>query len=202
MRHWIWASGCFSLLTACGDGLVSGDYPGEPLVDIVGEVLHERPIGVDVDHPMISLFWRDDAGGVQVEQSGQVDTHFPARYVLSLYLPPFSGVIQPQTGLQGAEGAIGVLLLYQDNDNDGQWDPENDNVIGASDRAIAWFNEEIPDIEPQQYIQSPSDCLPAAPEELPLHTIHADLQVADFCSIVPDLDCNGRRDDWPGLCDT
>ena len=121
MSLWISLSG-FSFLLGCGSGLVGLDYRGEALVNIVGEVLHDTPIGIDVDKPAIGLFWRRSDGTISAEQSVAVDTNFPARYVLQVFLPPVDGVLQPLETYGGVDGALGILLLYQDNGDNGAWD--------------------------------------------------------------------------------
>ena len=202
MRAWIWVSGCFSL-TGCGDGLVSGDYQGDPLVTIIGEVLHDTPMTIEVDHPVIGLFWRDVTGQLQAEQSGSVDTHFPARYSMSLFLPPVAGVLQPQPVFSGVEGALGLLMLYQDENEDGQWAQTADPVIGVSHTLIAWFSSqpEGMDLAIHHYVSPLPPCDQGQAEDAPSFlTLHADLLVDETCMVMPDLDCDPVTNDWPEIC--
>ena len=206
MSLWISLSG-FSFLVGCGSGLVGLDYRGEALVSIVGEVLHDTPIGIDVDKPAIGLFWRRSDGTISAEQSVVVDTNFPARYVLQVFLPPVDGVLQPLAAYGGVDGALGILLLYQDNGDNGAWDAGEDPLLGANTGFIGWFDEAPPDetLEARRYLNVPSACRrppqnPEVPDDAPEGQLHQDLVVGEVCSMLLEVDCDTSTSDWPELC--
>ena len=206
MPLWISLSG-FSFLLGCDAGLVGLDYQGEPLVRIVGEVLHDTPIGIEVDEPAIGLFWRRADGAISAEQSVAVDTNFPARFSLEVYLPPVAGVLQPLEAYDGAEGALGILLLYQDNGANGVWDAGADPLLGASTGFVGWFNEqpEGDDLETHTYLNVASACRrpptdPGKPDDAPTGQLHQDLVVGEVCSMLLEVDCDEATNDWPDLC--
>ena len=183
------------------------DYQGEPIVTILGEVLHDTPIGIDVDKPAIGLFWREADGSISAEQSVAVATHFPARFVLDVYLPPVEGVLQPLQAYGDAEGALGILLLYQDNGANGVWDAGADPILGANTGFIGWFNEqpEGKDLETHAYVNVASACRrppqdPSVPEDAREGTLHQDLVVGEVCSMLLEVDCDESTSDWPDLC--
>lgn len=201
MRPLILAFGC-SNLCGCGAGLVGGQYPGQPLIVVVGEVIHDSPIGIEVTEPRIGLFWRGPEGFLG-EQGGALTTNFPARYAFDIYLPPANGIVQDLPD-ESARGALGMLMLYQDEDQSASWAP-GEPVIGIGNHAIAWFEVTPPelDVPTFSYVDTTPPCqVPEEEEAPPPGTIHADLTVAaNACDVVPDMDCNPQTNEWPAVCE-
>lgn len=71
-------------LSACGDGVVGADYPGEVLAELTGVV--EDPDGLATEPLEVHISWIN-AGGFSSELA-DVEGEFPAAFTLRLYQPP------------------------------------------------------------------------------------------------------------------
>jgi len=126
-----------AVLVGCGDPLVGADYLGEPLAVVDGQVILEDDRGdIDWSKLHVSLFW---SGGSSVdrrsEQQVVVETQFPALYTITVYTPPPERVLHP-VGDGSASVALGMPLLYLDEDADQRWDPATERVLGGALDAI------------------------------------------------------------------
>jgi hypothetical protein len=194
------------LLLGCGDRLVDGRYPGEPLLTVGGQVLVSAALDSAVN-PEITLLWTNFAGSSRVESSLQVDTHFPSAFTLSVFQPPPDSVIgTPVPG--GATLALGVFLLYDDTNGDAAFTVGSDPPIGAGEDAhVAWFLEpgaEAPWAEAETYYVDhalPSCGPPPEGADPPEPGVGAaDLVVSDACTLLPDWNCDGTLQEWADLC--
>ncbi len=196
------------LLLGCGDVLVDGDYPGEPLLTVTGQILVEATISEDVS-PSVALFWTQAGSATRTETSVEVTTRFPAYFELNAYQPPVDADFF--TDPQGLHLALGVLLLYDDTAQDGTLDVDTDTVIGAAadDAHVVWFPdppEAQPDTPEDRYLvahgvpecQGPPDTADEAPPTESQGIV--DLLVADPCTLLPDWNCNGDLEEWGDLC--
>jgi hypothetical protein len=136
------------LATACGS-VVDPTYPGEPLATLEGQMSVAPEATIDGTVRM-ALAWypgllaQEDetlpAGPPQAIVTEEVvyETSFPVSYRFNVYRPPPTEALVPLgNGVQG-KGAIGVLLVYQDRNDNTQLDtiPAEgtpvDKVLGAS----------------------------------------------------------------------
>lgn len=194
-------------MLGCGDALVDGDYRGEPLITIRGEILQDEPLGVVDGRVLVSLFWGANTQSVspQVEQAVNVRTEFPSRYMLDVYRPP-SQEVMFQTPREAQTIAMGLILLYGDSDGDESYDPEVDALIGTSRSSVLIWVEENPEdtslnLPPAQnfYIGNVDNTDCGGPPELG-DPQNVSLIVGTVCEELADLNCDGRGNEWGVLC--
>lgn len=194
-------------LWGCGDVLAGGDYAGEPLLVVSGQVLVEDAIPDGVA-PEVALFWTEAGTANRAETAVATTTRFPSFYELRVYQPPASDDFFDDP--RGTRLALAVVLLYDDADGDGQLGPAPDEVIGAAEGAhVLWFVEppgEVPDTPTGAYIVAHGlpTCEGGEPDpgaESPgTGSGEADLVVGDPCTLLPDWNCNGDLEEWSDLC--
>lgn len=136
-------------LAGCGDGVVSPDHPGEPLVTITGQMM-PTPDAQLTGEVRLALGWypqwlaaddREGPPGVLQEvitEDVVYQGSFPANYRFHIYRPPAEEALaELGEGLQG-KGAFGILLAYKDRNGNGKLDPiamngaPVDQIIGSS----------------------------------------------------------------------
>ncbi|MGC4001571.1 MAG: hypothetical protein QM767_30570 [Anaeromyxobacter sp.] len=136
------------LLAGCGDELVGGDYPGEPLATLGGSMVPtpetelSGPVRLAVAWYPQWLSAEDPSGGAApptvVTEDVEAQGTFPVEFRFPIYRPPPRAAQAPLGGGLDGRGSFGVLLAYQDLDGDRQLDliPEDgapvDRVIGSS----------------------------------------------------------------------
>jgi hypothetical protein len=117
------------LLLGCGDALVSGDYTGEALFTLSGDVLQEADADLP-DAPFeVAVLWESLEEGYSFLPALHVETSFPGRYSITLYHPP-----PPDLLRDGPEGpyAIGAPVVYADHDRSASFDPTVDDLAGGT----------------------------------------------------------------------
>lgn len=195
-------------LCACGDALVDGDYRGEPLIKIHGEILQEEPLGPTSGPVLVSVFWgaTSNTTGPQIEQNLRVQTEFPSRYTLEVFKPPSEEVMFDTPGGE-QHIAMGLILLYEDADGDELYSPDTDTIIGTSRSSVLIWIDEI-------YDEDPAGGMPDA-QDFIIGTVDngscqgppdigdedaVSLVVGTICEELADLDCDGRNTEWGSLC--
>lgn len=148
---------------ACNVTLVDGDYRGEALLTLQGQVLliPAKPDGdkgsgpggkgqqppTQVTFPAgqlrLAIVW--ETTGVEdtseatmsgLEQSIAVSASFPARYELTLFTPPADEVVHT---VDGGDYAIGTIVAYIDVNANRGFDPATDTLVGgAPGRALLY----------------------------------------------------------------
>lgn len=127
-------------LAACGDPVVGTEYVGEPLFTLGGIVRHEddQPLPDGALYVTILFEVRSEDGYSWLPPL-QVETSFPASYVLNIYVSPPDDLLKPtQEGLL----AIGAPMLYVDVDGDGSFNPDVDLRAGTSDGVVVMYLSE------------------------------------------------------------
>lgn len=179
-----------ALLVGCSGGLVDASYRGEPLFSVRGQVLQVQDIAL-TEHPVrVALFWsptgQTDLDPTQLSEQPAVAVgiSFPAAFTLNVFEPPAEAQMRPDGT------AIGVVLVYQDRNGDGQLNA-GELIGGASDRAIVYTREGVPAaasptrdaLQPGfQLVRVPSSCGEATSCVLPLGA-----------GCASDADCQGGR---------
>ncbi|MBX7115601.1 MAG: hypothetical protein K1X64_14825 [Myxococcaceae bacterium] len=132
-----------ALLTACGDKVTGGEYPGEPLFSIGGTMtLVGHPPPTAPIH--LAIAWypssRDaSAPKAIVTQDVQYQGTFPLNYTFDFFgAPPPEAINDYEEAGQTYRVAWGILMAYDDQNGNGQLDPiavggsPVDHVLGTS----------------------------------------------------------------------
>lgn len=118
-----------ALLAACGDPLVTGDYKGEPLLRVEGNIVLQSELAAkdlgSLGRLQVALFWlanlspsgdtvnfRAEAGSVAQGLAS------PARYAFDLYHPPSDAVLVTMPDSSQPVG-FALVLLFDDLNGDG-----------------------------------------------------------------------------------
>jgi hypothetical protein len=195
---------------ACGDPLVGGDYRGEPLIVISGEVLSEAPLGEQAETAAVALIW--ESGPNQrplAHQSVSIETDFPSSYTLSVYQPPPEDLLDQSPFGDGAVVVVGLIVLYEDADQDRVYSAGSEEVLGAAARSALIWVEEPPAEHPERdhfyfMAEEPADrCDPGAtPAPLePTDGAGVDLVVGISCELIIDPDCQPDTESWGPICE-
>src|SRR5262245_48048293 len=107
-------------LSACGDPLVSGDYRGEPIFKLEGQIATIAVLPSELRDAdfSISLFWsplRDPTAPdpVLIEQRSVTTTvRFPSTFELRVFQPP----AEEHFASSDSAWVAGLLLVYVDSD--------------------------------------------------------------------------------------
>lgn len=147
LARWWGAAGLAAALWSCGQPLVTGDYRGEPLLELQGRIVTEAGASTDASGELrVAIFWlrsvesaqEEGLSGQATEQPVVLQSHFPARYAITLYAPPAGVELQTVPGGSG-EIAFALLLLYVDQDGDGAFARGVDRLAGGTERyLVAW----------------------------------------------------------------
>lgn len=125
-------------LTACGDPLADGTYPGSPLFQISGTVYADASQAPPIEGVQVTLLWGPNDEGSWQESLG-LNTTFPSRFELTLYAPPPTDLMSPL----GAGLGVGSPVLYTDDDHDGVFDRDRDTLVGGSeDKLVLYVGDE------------------------------------------------------------
>jgi hypothetical protein len=146
MRSDVLFGAIVALLVGCGDGLVDGDYRGEPLLKIQGSVITDSS-PEELDWPdgelRISLHWAQWSGesgfGSYDSDDLETITSFPARYELNVYQPPPQEARFSPHWAGDREIAVGTPLLYVDRNDNFLWDSEDEPMVGGSYDVVAVY---------------------------------------------------------------
>lgn len=207
-----------ALLVGCGDVLVAGDYPGEPLLVVTGQVLVAESLQA-AGSPSVALLWTEAGTDNRAETAVEVTTRFPSYYELRVYQPPTESDFFEDP--VGDRLALGVILLFDDIDGDGHFRVGTDAAIGTAEAThVAWFTAPPhgqPDAPTEAYLvghglpscrggppdgDTAEDSAGEPPGGLPVQAGvgEADLVVADVCTLLPDWNCDGELEEWRDLC--
>ena len=109
----------------CGHIDAPGD-PGEALWTLSCRIEHTEP-GLDPGDLRLAFLWGREMGptnGVAgISQDAPIKPHFPASFTVDLYdLPPDEAMIAGENELAGLDLAVGMLLVYDDRNHNGQLD--------------------------------------------------------------------------------
>lgn len=201
----LWASGCGSL--------ADGDYRGEVLMEISGQVMMDGSLEAHPDLGVAVLWSRTTDAAAPEAQSVVVSTSFPASYEVRMYHPPESTTRLDLFGIEGFRAAVGEIIVYADDDGDDRWTPGEEVVGGAFDATVLWVED--PDVVEQaefgwrpkpgfNLVQrlDPFSCV--APWNLWLEereSATTNLFVGAFWPASFDWDCDGQPDFEPGVSD-
>lgn len=201
------------MLVGCGR-LADGDYVGEPLFSLTGNVVDDGS-SRDLDL-RVALFWAND-GAEREEQAVVVTTRFPAEYTMSLYAwPPDEARFDAQWD-PGHRYAIGIPLVYADRNRDQQWNLGEEPVLGGSERQVVLFSESSAEVLSADGQSSPilegfsriwSDANTSIcgstnqPNfQVPQAEEPTDLSVGlTWSNHLYDWDCDGEYEEWELLC--
>lgn len=171
------------LLTACGDGVVSARYPGEPLFELSGLVYYDEGADLPESPLMATILWdRAEDLALAHQTSLEVETTFPARYRMALYAPPDEDTLS-QLDEHAPIMAVGAVALYADAALDGDYDEGDDELVGGSDDVVlVYIAQEASLPEPGRAVAGP-----------PAPTL--DLEVG-FHAVGFEGDCVGQGEVW------
>lgn len=132
------------VLCTCGDPLADERYRGEPLFRFSGQIISFEGSSQTEYNPRLSIFWsKTGRSDVSVDElleqpSASVSVSFPAEFEVVIFSPP------EQRHLADESYGLGLILIYNDVNRDGWFDPEvsGENIIGgASDQVLLYANE-------------------------------------------------------------
>lgn len=191
-------------LMGCGDGVVAGDFPGDPLFRVEGIVeVPPAPLANDIDYG-VTIGW---AGGATVDTPGSfIDTSFPAFYSLELYQPPPAGT-PAIVEIDGVLVQAAVVFLYSDEDMDGAWDADSEPFVGASSpfmltyQSEPWLIGDSPGGEPIEaqpgYFSVRGEMGGCLLDAMPAVWDEFNIVIED--KSLPDVNCDGSKSEWDGL---
>ena len=195
-------------LLGCGDPLQDATYRGEPLLTMEGEILLKRALGDDADLLRVSILWTFQAEETTDSSDLSIETAFPSRYTLDLFLPPPDEVFT--TSLDGqSRFAAGYPLLYLDEDGDGSWDIGAEKVLGGTAgtyilyTADGFFNLDGEELFAPGYAGTEiAPCDTQGPARLaPSEVTEVNLDISpEFLDARRDLNCDGELEEWAALC--
>lgn len=191
-------------ILGCGDGVVSGDYPGEPLFHVSGTLaLDESVLRLGRDYG-VTVAW---AGGEVVDTpKAFIDTTFPAFYELDLYYPPpddTPAILE----IDGVRVRGAAIFLYEDLDGDDVWNSDDEPFVGTSTPFVLTWQEEpwttrgqdeqevLVDVGYFPIRTTIQGCLDAA-WEAPVNAFHILLGEK---MLLPDLNCDDHLTEWAAL---
>ncbi len=121
------------LSMGCGPGFVDGSYTGEELFRIEGLVRYDESRPVPDETVGTTVLWKAPDTHAGQTASGRVQTTFPARYSLSLYTPPDTEQVEVID-----EMTVGAVVLYHDENGDGERQGEEPLVGGSPGAALLY----------------------------------------------------------------
>jgi len=141
------------LVCACGDPLVEGDYPGEPLLTLTGLVRYAD----DYDEPdapiLVAVLWSEDQDSSQEGVAVRVSTQFPGEYSLDLYNPPDDALLEPTPLDPDLLSGIAAPVVYADEDGDEVYTSGVDSIWGGTDEAAILYLSA--DLAPPEGVTNP-----------------------------------------------
>ncbi len=206
------------LLVGCGEPLATGDYLGEPLLSLEGNIYLAESDGLVPSNLSVALFWTDDLtaqwlddSAAQVTEQNAVTTStFPARYHLTLFEPPSPEVLREIPDADG-QLATAVILVYSDLNLDGRLNLSEEPVVGGSLEYIVAFSPNPTDSEllggtaeagyrVMRILPDDTACDadgPLAALRPATERTEIDLIVGpDVRDQLPDVDCDGEVSPW------
>lgn len=139
---------------ACGDPLVDGSYPGQPILEAAGgvEIRELSELAMADGRLRVALFWVRSEGWEDVdpslgvldiaEQSVQI-ANLPGVYGFRVYDPAPAEVMVDAAALGGTgHFALASMLVYVDAADDRHFDHGDDWIVGAIDGQVFAFTRE------------------------------------------------------------
>ncbi|WP_373048631.1 hypothetical protein [Vulgatibacter sp.] len=107
-------------LAACGDPLASGDYAGEPLIELRGQIIGDAGTS-KILRPHLGVVWIDPMSwefNAVTSLSPITEARFPGDFTTSLFEPPPADAF---IELGGARYAVGLAIVVDDVNGDGKF---------------------------------------------------------------------------------
>lgn len=188
-------------MLGCGDPLVGSDYVGAPLLELEGaiEFASIDEIKNAEGQLRIALMWQSPDGehvaGESVSDIADQTiaiTGLPGHYHVRKYVPPPASVVHSVAGVDG-DLALGLLVVYVDEDDDEGWSPGIDWLVGASATdLVVWAEDPVSaagvELEPGYHVvhvrRDPESSLTACGDPIPGFTSLVGSESADGASPV------------------
>lgn len=216
MKYRIWPALLLLTVAGCGDPLVTGDYLGEPLARIEGNLLI-RSVARTPETLNISLFWMNRAFFAdhygdpwRLSEQPVVSRGLAlTRYQIQLYQPPPDSALRQMPN--GQRAGLALLMLYNDANGDGAWNEESELLVGGASQYILLYAPEGlradalgQEIKPGYQLMRLDDlatrCAPGSSlASMKPATGSPDVNLVVFGELddlLPDLDCDGYSGDW------
>jgi len=196
------------VLGGCGP-LADGAYLGEPLFTLRGNVLTGDGLDYGDEDLRVSVFWAGDDHTTE-ERNVALTTSFPARYELSIYAyPPDEAMLDAPWS--GGAYAVGLPLLYLDEDGDGRWSEDTDPLVGGASEEVVLFaedpgdevDEEVHEGFQRMYTEGQQVACNGETEVgdlWPAEESGTDLIIGEWWLELVDWDCDDDLFEWDDLC--
>ena len=197
-------------VAAC-DGFVDGEYRGDPLLTLQGNIVVAEAAGLEGEVPLrVSMFWVAGEPGelddleVVGEQTVGARAAQPARYTLDIFHPPTRRALT--TTAHGAM-AIAVILVYEDVNGNGRRELAERVLGGSGEYAVLYaptglgadaFGEPLDPGYHVMEIETGGEC-DEGDEVITMQPAGADRWVdllidAQGSVLLPDIDCDGHHE--------
>jgi len=197
-----------TLAVACGP-LADGSYLGEPLFTLSGNVVTSDGGDYQDADLRVSVFWAGDDATTE-EHNVVLTTEFPARYELQLFAyPPASAMLDAPWS--DGNYAVGMPLLYLDDDGDGRWSGEGEPLVGGSAEEVVLFAQEGGELDVEvrkgfQRMYTEGAGVACGGSEVgdlwPAERSDTDLVIGEWWLELVDWDCDEDLFEWDDLCPT
>jgi hypothetical protein len=179
-RRWGAVVAAAALAAGCGDGIAGGDYQGDPLVTLRGNVMGSADL-VDTAHPSVRIAVFFSPGGPRVtDLNAYVEQPATARvaevpfsFTINVFDPPGPEHLYTVPGTSTSY-AIGQLLAYSDRNANNKRDSDEPIIGVTAARAILYTAQPLPaEVSPTgrllpagySLVSLPLACMPAAPTQ-------------------------------------
>ena len=202
-------------LAGCGEPLVDGEYPGEAILQVVSsvEIIELEEIADAEGDLRVAMFWRSEPSADQrvteIPEQQVLISKLPGYYGFNLYATPPEEVMVDGFG---GRYAVGSLMLYVDDDEDGSFEPGEDWLVGGVANRVYLFSRErlsipeIGDVEPGYHgvtVERDEDSGSTLCEDGELPPLPGNVDVpliVDLLDrVIIDTDCDQRAEEW-GIC--
>lgn len=137
-------SAVFTAGSGCGDGLVNGEYRGEPLFRFQGVIFSIMDQLPEESSIRVAIAWIPRAKGLSfddgvIEQNSvSMTIRFPSLLEVNIFHPP-----QPEAFGDKKEYAWGYIIVYEDWNDNQRFEPEE--LLGGSPwRGILYAPQDVP----------------------------------------------------------
>lgn len=205
---------CLALAGCRFDTLQDQGYRGEPLLTVSGSIQSGGDVELDPEvaaRSRVAVFWVGDTETPAPQRQNISTFERSLTYELELFEPPPQDLRWELPGLPG-QIAWAYVVLYDDVNEDGQWDPEREPATGVTEDHVIFFTTQgIPaglvspsSIAPGYGIYGLLECAPNEDGELEralswrdpfeeLGRVTLSLQPSDDF-LAPDFACEGAAD--------
>jgi hypothetical protein len=128
----------------CGDDLVDGEFKGEPIYAVSGEIESLAP-STQRGRTKVAIAWVNfavDGDFVTVQGADVAEKSFPFDYEMRLLDAPPDAALN---FFDPAKLGTGHLVVYEDVDGDGALDPEKDTLRGMAENHMVLY---VPEVNP------------------------------------------------------